>query len=111
MLPRTGTGPTYTPNFTPTLQSSKDSVNRFIWYHILGKGTVVPDGKKTGSFETLFKKANGDATTVTINSSPNIMQIKDDYSRIANLILISSNNLADRAVIHLIDNYLQYNPN
>ena len=61
--------------------------------------------------ETLFKKINGDPTNVTVNSVLNVMTIKDDYGRIANLILASSNNLADRAVIHLIDNYLLVNPN
>ena len=111
LLPRTGNGPVYVPNFAPALQSSKDSVARFLWYHFLGKATVVPDGKKTGSFETLFKKANGDPTTLTINSVPNQMTIIDAYGRVANLILSGSNNLADRSVIHLIDNYLQYNPN
>ena len=111
LLPRTGNGIPYTPNFNPTLQSSKDSVTRFLQYHFLGKATVVPDGKKTGAFETLFKKSNGDVTTVNINSSLNVMTITDDYGRISNLIPASSNNLADRSVIHLIDNYLKNNPN
>jgi hypothetical protein len=39
------------------------------------------------------------------------MQIKDNYGRISKVVTASSNNLADRCVIHLIDNYLKYNPN
>ena len=110
-LPRTGTPGNYVANFKPALQSGKDSVSRFLQFHFLGKASIVPDGKKTGSFETILKKANGDATTVIVNSSPNIMTITDNYGRVGNLILSGSNNLADRSVIHLVSNYLQYNPN
>lgn len=110
LLPRTGTGP-YVANYNPALQSGKDSVTRFLQYHFLSKATVVPDGKKPGSFETLFKKLNGDATTVTIASIPGQMTITDAYNRVATLIFAQSNNLADRSVIHLINNYLQFNPN
>ncbi len=108
LLPKTSTG---APNFAPTVQSDKDLVNNFILYHLLNKTTVVPDGRKTGSYETVYKKLSGDAGQVTISSAPGSMQITDNYGRVANVILASSNNLADRCVIHLIDNYLQYNPN
>lgn len=108
LLPQTSTG---APNFAPTTQSDKDLVNNFILNHILNKTTVVPDGKKTGAFETLYKKLSGDAGQVTISSSPGSMRLTDSYGRVANVIVSSSNNLADRCVIHLIDNYLQYNPN
>lgn len=107
LLPGTGG----VPNFAPTVASDQALVSNFILYHILNKNTVVPDGKKTGSFETLFKNTNGDATTLSISSALNSMQVTDTYGRTANVIIGSSNNLADRCVIHLIDNYLQYNPN
>lgn len=99
------------PNFVPTVQSDRDLINNFILYHILNKNTVVPDGKKTGNFETLFKKASGDPGTITISSAPNSMQVKDNKGRTANVVIVNSNNLASRCVIHLIDNYLQYDPN
>jgi len=108
LLPKTGAG---APNFAPTLQTDKDLVDNFIQYHLLNKATVIPDGKKTGSFETVYKKISGEAGQLIINSVPGSMQITDSYGRVANVIMSSSNNLADRCVIHLIDNYLQYNPN
>jgi Fasciclin domain len=106
-----GTPATGVPNFLPTLQSDKDLVNNFILYHILNKTTVVPDGKKFGTYETLFKNISGDPGQLIITNSLNNMQIKDNYGRISKVVTASSNNLADRCVIHLIDNYLKYNPN
>ena len=106
-----GTVATGVPNFAPTAQSDKDLVNKFILNHILNKVTVVPDGKKIGTFETLFKNVSGDAGQVSISSALNSMQIKDNYNRTSNVVIANSNNLADRCVIHLIDGYLKYNPN
>lgn len=107
LLPKAANG---LPNFNFTTLSTADKtlVTNFINYHILNKATVVPDGKKTGSFETLFKNANGDPTTIRINSSPNNMTVTDNNSRMSNVVISKSNNLASRCVIHLIDNYLQY---
>ncbi len=106
-----GTVATGVPNFAPTLQADRDKVNNFILNHILNKITVVPDGKKTGTFETLFKNVSGDAGQVSITSALNSMQIKDNFNRTSNVVIANSNNLADRCVIHLIDNYIRYNPN
>ncbi|MBS1563281.1 MAG: fasciclin domain-containing protein [Bacteroidetes bacterium] len=108
LLPKTGTG---TPNYTPTVQADKDLVNNFILYHLLNKTTVVPDGKKNGTYETLYKKLSGDAGQIIVSNLPGSMKITDAFARTANVITASGNNLADRCVIHLIDNYLQYNPN
>jgi uncharacterized surface protein with fasciclin (FAS1) repeats len=108
LLPKTSTG---APNFAPTLKPEQDLVNNFILYHILNKNTVIPDGKKTGTFEAVYKKGSGDAGVVKIASTPGAMQLTDAYGRTANVIVGSSNNMADRSMIHLIDNYLQYNPN
>ncbi|MFL9482778.1 fasciclin domain-containing protein [Chitinophagaceae bacterium LWZ2-11] len=108
LLPKNANG---TPNFAPTAQPDVVLVTNFILYHLLNKNTIIPDGKKTGAYETVFKKLLGDPGQVTIASSPGSMQITDNYGRTANVIVASSNNLADRCVIHLIDNYLQYNPN
>ncbi len=109
MLP--GNRTTGVPNFAPTLQTDRDLVNAFIYNHILNKTTVVPDGKKQGTFETLYKNKSGDASQINITSALNSMQIKDNFNRTSNLVIANSNNLADRCVIHLIDGYLKYNPN
>jgi uncharacterized surface protein with fasciclin (FAS1) repeats len=106
-----GTPATGVPNFAPTTQSDKDLVNNFILYHILNKTTVVPDGKKIGTYEMVYKKLSGDPGQVIISGAANSMQIKDNYGRNANVIVAASNNLANRCVIHLTDNYLKYNPN
>jgi uncharacterized surface protein with fasciclin (FAS1) repeats len=106
-----GNTTTGAPNFAPTAQSDINLVNNFIYYHFLNKTTVVPDGKKAGTYESLFKKASGDAAQFIISNAANSMQVTDNYNRKANVVVASSNNLADRCVIHLIDNYLKYNPN
>jgi uncharacterized surface protein with fasciclin (FAS1) repeats len=106
-----GNRTTGVPNFAPTLQNERDLVNAFIYNHILNKITVVPDGKKQGTFETLYKNASGDAGQVNITSALNTMQIKDNFNRTSNVVIANSNNLADRCVIHLIDGYIKYNPN
>lgn len=107
LLPKTTTG---TPNFAPTLQAERDLVTNFIQFHVVNKNTIVTDGKKTGSYETLYKKLSGDATQLVITGASGSMQVKDNFERTANVIVPSSNNLSNRCVIHLIDNYLQYNP-
>ncbi|MDE3237085.1 MAG: fasciclin domain-containing protein [Bacteroidota bacterium] len=106
-----GNTSTGAPKFKPSTTAESDQINNFILYHILNKTTVIPDGKKPGAYETLYKKASGDPGTFSIASSPGTLQITDDYGRTAKVIYASSNNLADRCVIHLIDNYLKYNPN
>lgn len=99
------------PNFTSVVQTDVALVNNFIYYHVLNKNTIVPDGKKAGTYETVLKKNNGDAATVTVSNAPNALQITDAYGRKSNVIVASSNNLANYAVIHLIDTYLKYNLN
>ena len=92
--------------------ASKDLVANFIRYHIIQKETVVTDGKKDGGYVTLLQKANGDPTTLTvINTVPNNMSVKDMLGNTANVVTASSNNLSNRTVIHLLDNYLKFNVN
>ncbi|MDQ6609552.1 MAG: fasciclin domain-containing protein, partial [Bacteroidota bacterium] len=97
------------PKFSPALNSSeKTLVNNFILYHILNKRTLIPNGKESGAFETMLKNAVGEVLPVTVISQPGSMQITDMNSRKANVVIAKSNNLSNRAVIHLIDNYLKY---
>jgi uncharacterized surface protein with fasciclin (FAS1) repeats len=108
LLPGTGTGAVKTPNFNPTLGPERELVANFIYYHVLNKKTVIPDGKDSGGMETMLKDSKGDAVTVTVLSSPGAMQLTDFANRKTNIKVAQSNNLSNRTVIHLIDNYLQY---
>lgn len=109
-LPGTGTAPNMVPLFNPTLPADKDKVVNFIYYHILNKKNVATDGQESGTFETLYKFSNGDPSTIFVNNTTaNAMTLGDMMNRTANVIYSSSNQLSNRATIHLIDNYLRKN--
>jgi hypothetical protein len=99
------------PNLTATTWTAAqlDKVVSFIQYHILAKYTLVPNGKESGSFETLLKNSEGEVIPVTVLNAPGNMQITDVKNRKSNVIISQSNNLSNRTVIHLIDNYLKSN--
>ncbi|MDR7370195.1 fasciclin domain-containing protein [Flavobacterium aquidurense] len=103
-----GTVATGVPNFNPALQGDKDLVADFIRYHIIATKTVSDDGLSEGLVETLRKDTFGEKTFIQINSAPGTLSFKDSAGRTANFIKSSSNNLADRTLIHLVDNYLLY---
>ncbi|WP_394990560.1 fasciclin domain-containing protein [Emticicia sp.] len=107
VLPSTVTGTVKTPNFNPTTNDDKLKVLNFISYHILNKKSLIPDGKESGSMETLLKDNIGDGIRVTVINSVGAMQVTDRNSRKSLVNVAKSNNLSNRAVIHLIDNYLQ----
>jgi len=110
LLPGTGTVPNMVPNFNPSLPADKEKVNNFLYYHILNKKNIGTDGQESGTFETLFKFSNGDPSTVFVNNStPNLISVNDMTARTANVIVAKSNNLSNRCMIHLIDNYLKSN--
>ena len=98
------------PNYNPPLLADKEKVVNFIYYHILNKRTIATDGQESGTIETLYKFPNGDPSTIFVNnSSPNSITLNDMMNRSATVIVPSSNNLSNRAVIHLITNYLRSN--
>ncbi|MBE7171211.1 MAG: fasciclin domain-containing protein [Williamsia sp.] len=105
-----GTPATGAPNFTATTWTAaqREQVNNFILYHMLNKKTLVPNGKESGPFESMLKNAKGEVLPLTIISQQGSMQITDMNSRKANVIVAKSNNLSNRTVIHLIDNYLKF---
>ncbi|MEO6229551.1 MAG: fasciclin domain-containing protein [Ferruginibacter sp.] len=109
LLPGTGVAPNMVPLFKPTSAADKDLVTKFIYYHILNKRSIATDGKESGSFETLFKNANGDATSVFVNNTvPGYITLTDMNTRNASVRVPESNFLSNRCVIHLINNYLKY---
>jgi uncharacterized surface protein with fasciclin (FAS1) repeats len=108
MLP--GNTTTGIPNLTATswTAAEKQKVDLFVLYHVLAKKTLVPNGKESGAFESLLKNAAGEVVPLTVINQSNSMQVTDANGRKANVIVASSNNLSNRTVIHLIDNYLKY---
>ncbi len=105
LLPGTAAVPLY----IPTLTADKVKVEKFIQYHFLDKRTVIPDGKDVGVFPSLLKNAVGDPVTFTIQYTGGVFEVKDQFNRIARLVTAQSNQLSNRTVIHLIDNYLKNN--
>lgn len=96
------------PNFVPATQGEKDKVVDFINYHILVTKTVSDDGLLGGQFETLRKDSKGEKTYVGVMSDTGVLTFIDKAKRSTNYIPSRSNNLADRTLIHLVDNYLLY---
>ena len=98
------------PNFNPPSLADKEKVNNFIYYHILNKKNIGTDGQESGTFETLYKFPNGDPSTLFINNNvPNNITVNDMISRSGAVIVPQSNNLSNRCMIHLTDNYFRYN--
>lgn len=95
---------------TPSTTEAKDSINNFILYHMLPKFSIINNGKEEGTFESLYKTLNGDATTLTISNKPGTeFTVTDMHGRVANVVPGPGTEvLSNRAIIHLIDNYLQY---
>ena len=96
------------PNFTPTLTADKVLVEKFILYHILDKRTVIANGIDVGSYPSLLRNTAGDPVTFSILYPGGIFEVGDGFNRKARLVTALSNNLSNRTVIHLVDNYLKY---
>lgn len=93
----------------PSSAADKEKVERFILYHILSKNTVAPDGNQdVTSSETLLKDDESQVVFVKVNNQKFNLVLTDKNFRSARVINESSNHLADRTMIHLIDNYLKY---
>ncbi len=113
-----GNTTTGVPAFTAAGQtpSQQLDVANFILYHILNKNTVAVDGKKSGIYATLLTDPAGNAKTVTVvytnPTDPTTMQVRDSHyvSGVgATINLAGSNNLANRALIHSINQVLNFN--
>jgi len=75
---------------------------------------IKPDKKNIGFFPTLLRSSNGDPFTVNIQYPANVFEVSDQFNvRKAHLVngltnQTSANQLSNRTVIHLIDNYLKH---
>jgi uncharacterized surface protein with fasciclin (FAS1) repeats len=96
------------PNFTPTLIADRLKVEKFILYHFLDKRTVVANGSDIGSFPSMLRNTAGDPVTFSILYPGGIFEVGDGYGRKARMVSTLNNNLSNRTVIHLVDNYLKY---
>lgn len=111
LLPGTVSGTTVTPKFSGYTAAEVLKVKDFVLYHILNRKSVATDGQESGSFETLYKNKMGDGTSIFVtNSTGNSMRLTDMNNRQADVIMGSttSNQLGNRIVLHLINNYLKY---
>ncbi len=111
LLPGTGTAPNKVPNFNPSDEPNRALVRKFLQYHILSGHTIVPDGNLFGPMETYLKNPLGNSVKVFVTNNKGSMSLTDSYNRTANVIVPQSNNLSNRCVIHLLDNYLKYSEN
>ncbi|WP_066220269.1 fasciclin domain-containing protein [Formosa haliotis] len=96
------------PNFVPADDTIKDEIANFVKYHFLTNRTASDDGLINGLTETLLKTEFGEKTYVNIVSAVGDLSFIDSSNRIATYIPLESNHLADRTLIHLVDNYLFY---
>jgi hypothetical protein len=96
------------PNFAPTLTADRVKVENFLNYHILDKRTVIPNGVDIGSYPSLLRNAAGDPVTFSVLYPGGVFELTDANGRKARLVSALSNNLSNRTVIHLTDNYLRY---
>lgn len=92
---------------TTTNGGQRDLIADFIRYHIIVTRTASNDNLTNGLFETLRRDSKGEKTYVNINSGAKNLKFSDNSGTTANFIPASSNNLADRSLIHLVDNYLK----
>ncbi|WP_205499775.1 fasciclin domain-containing protein [Rufibacter psychrotolerans] len=100
----------YLPASTsPSSAEDKEKVADFIRYHIIDKATIAPDGKKEGGYLTLLLDQNGNPATVTVSNAPGSLRITDQKGNSSAIVTGSSNNLSNRAVIHLLNGFLEFN--
>ena len=110
VLPGTVSGSTVTPNYNPGTAAERTKVENFLRYHILDKYSIIGDGKNDTNkgLPTFMKNANGDPYTIKVQSVNNALKLTDQTGRTANSVLSQSNQLSNRVIIHLLDNYLKF---
>ncbi len=102
-----GNATTGEPSFNPGASEDKLRIANFIQYHFINNRTIIPDGQVEGVVESVLKNPLGNGIRLTVYNEPGNMQVIDVNNRAANVIVSQSNHLSNRAVIHLIDNYLK----
>ena len=97
---------------TSTLPADMQKMANFVYYHILNKRAEAADGVQRGAAETLLFNSQGNPTSYNVVNSATILQIGDNRTPSgtyrAQTVPAFSNVLANRAIIHSINNYLRY---
>lgn len=98
-------------------QADQEKVLKFVQHHILKKVLIypngtMPNGLKIGPAATHYKTPDGD-TYVSIDlQTANKLIVTDAKDQVANATAAalsnSTNMLANRSIVHLIDNFLRY---
>ncbi len=87
-------------------------VYNFIKYHIVENLILAPSVYYSNVASTQYQTADGETyVTVTSEGDGNTMSITDSQANTANVVVARSNVLANRAIIHQIDNFLRYPQN
>jgi hypothetical protein len=108
ILPGTGTAPNKVPNFAPTAPQEIELVTSFIQFHMMKK-SVINDERTKDGIETNYKNLSDQTGIISVTNDPGVFTFTDSYNRTAGINAASSNVLADRIVIHSINNYLKPN--
>lgn len=94
--------------FNPFTEEELNKVANFIWYHCLYKKLVIPGMEGSGKSRTLYQTVDGPTYVTVINSSVDEVQFEDSTGKRVSIIPSKSTVLANRAVIHILDGYLNY---
>lgn len=105
-------------NFAPdgdlnVLADDNVALEKFIKYHIV-KGNIILGDQVNSSYTSYLKLDDGTYATLLVQGtpgSPGSMTVTDNQGRTANIITTVSttyNILGNRAIVHVIDNYLTY---
>ncbi len=95
------------------LVADNQALENFLKYHIIKSNVVV--GDPLDNYLTTYRKLD-DGTYARIhvigNDEDGTLQVEDSEGKIANVVtksVASFNILGNRAIVHVIDNYLNYN--
>ena len=88
----------------------QQQVYNFVKFHILSGQILAPSIDYQDVAYTQYQTIDGE-TYVAVKSGNEVMEITDQDNRTATVVNSRSNVLANRAIIHQIDNYLRYPKN
>lgn len=91
----------------------KRMISKFVRYHIFPTVSVAANGdqKANGNVKTAYTLDDGTITYVSLDNENGSMIITDESSKVSNVLIPNSNNISNRCVIHLVDNYFHLLPN